>query len=110
LNKKLGYDVRMTDYSYNFTARLLRRLGFKNFKQIEECINGYDDDKLSRILWGTRQGQISRFEYQLMAGMGENYINLHHWGQTQYWYDARMKELGKFREAGIKVGSYKPRG
>lgn len=108
LDGKLGPDGRMTDFSYQFTASLLRRLGFADFKQIDECISGYDDDLLSRVLWGTRQGQISRFEYQLLAGMGENYIRFHTWGAQQWFVDARRADLEKFRLAGIEVRFYVP--
>lgn len=108
LDRKLGPDGRMTVFSYQFTASVLRTLGFTDFKEIDECISEYDDDKLSRILWGSRQGQISRFEYQLVAGMGENYTRLHRWA-TQPWFVKRGKRyLAKFREAGVEVGSYLP--
>jgi putative GTP pyrophosphokinase len=110
LNKKLGSDRRMTDYSYNFTARLLRQLGFTDFKQIEECIRGYDDDKLSRILYGTRQGQLSRFEYQLLAAMGENFINLHPWEKLSWFKHSKRWQLEKLAGAGVSLGSYSPKG
>jgi putative GTP pyrophosphokinase len=63
LDKRLGPDGRMTDYSYEWTARMLRRYGFANFQQIEVCIAPYDDDILSRVIAGTRQGQLRRFEF-----------------------------------------------
>ena len=108
LDEKLGLDGRMTDFSYQFTASLLHRLGFADFKQIDECISGYNDDLLSRILWSTRQGQISRFECQLLAGMGETYIRFHTWGAQQWFVDAREADLEEFRLAGIEVGFYVP--
>jgi ppGpp synthetase/RelA/SpoT-type nucleotidyltranferase len=108
LDNKLGPDGRMTDFSYQFTAGLLRRIGFSDFREIEECIGGYDDDHLSRILWSTRQGQITRFEYQLLAGMGENYIKYHHWSKYDWFIQDRRKELDKFRQAGIEIGAYLP--
>jgi putative GTP pyrophosphokinase len=108
LDKKLGSDGRMTEFSYQFEARILRQLGFKNLKQIEECIYKYDDDNLSRILYGTRQGQITRFEYQLLAGMGENYIKLHPWAKLQWFEDTQKRDLEKLIKSGIKIGSYLP--
>jgi putative GTP pyrophosphokinase len=48
LNKKLGPDGRMSPDSYEWVARMLRRMGFTNFRQIDECIANYDDDALSR--------------------------------------------------------------
>lgn len=108
LNKRLGSDRRMATFSYDYLARQLRKIGFTNLKQIEECIYKYDDDKLSRILYGTRQGQITRFEYQLLAGMGENYIKLHPWANFQWFTDRQKRELEKLIKAGIEIGSYLP--
>ena len=107
LDKRLGPDARMSDFSYDWTARLLRKLGFVNFSQVNECINGYDDDKLNHIAYGTRQGQISRFEYMLLAGMGNNFITKHPW---QYqWFTERQKTLlEKFRNEGVEISSYNP--
>jgi hypothetical protein len=47
---------------YSYTTRLLRRLGFTNLAQVEAALGDYDDDRISRIMWGSRQGQLSRFE------------------------------------------------
>jgi len=108
LDKKLGADRRMTVDSYEWTAKLLRNLGFIDFEQVEECIRDFDDDELSRIAWGTRQGQITRFEYLLLAGMGENYLKFHLW-KTWNWFITHSKQiLAKFKEAGVAIGSYLP--
>ena len=108
LDKKLGADGRMKDFSYQWTARLLRNLGFTDFKQIDQCISGFDDDKLSRIAQGARMGQITRFENLLLAGMGEDFINYHIWKEHGWFISYRKHELAKFKEAGISVGSYIP--
>ena len=77
LNKKLGPDGRVSDFSYDWFVRLLKKLGFRTLRQIDDCIAGYEDDRISRLLTSTRQGQTSRFEYMLLAGMGEKYIQRH---------------------------------
>ena len=74
LDGRVGADARTTEFSYEYTARMLRRLGFASIEQVDACIGGYDDDQLSRIVWGNRQGQISRFEDMLLAGMGHTFI------------------------------------
>ena len=56
LDRRVGPDGRTTDFSYEYTARMLRRLGFTTIEQVDACIDGYDDDQLSRIRWGSRQG------------------------------------------------------
>lgn len=108
LDKKLGIDGRMKDASYEWTVKLLRNFGFSNFEQIDECIRGFDDDELSRLVWGTRGGQITRFEYLLLAGMGENYFKFHLWKMWDWFINNGKKSLAKFKKAGIAVGSYLP--
>jgi ppGpp synthetase/RelA/SpoT-type nucleotidyltranferase len=108
LDRKLGSDGRVTQWSYNFTANLLRRLGFETLSQIDECITGYDDDAVSRTLWGSRQGQLSRFEDTLLAAMGEHFISRHPWSREEGWakiFRARLEKLG---HAGSRVGAYSP--
>jgi ppGpp synthetase/RelA/SpoT-type nucleotidyltranferase len=108
LDKKLGIDNRMTEFSYVWATRLLHNLGFTNFEQVEECINSFDDDELSRIAWGSRQGQLSRFENLLLAGMGENYSKFHSWKSLDWYVESCKNILSKFKNAGIKIGSYLP--
>lgn len=108
LDNKLAPDGRMADYSYQFTASILRKLGFTDFKQIDECISGYNDDRLSRILTGVRQGQITRFEYLLLAGMGENYLNYHPWNSSDWFKKSRERELEMFKQMGVQIRSYLP--
>ena len=108
LDKKLGADGRMTSFSYIWTAKLLLNLGFSNFEQIDECIRNFDDDELNRIAWGTRQGQLTRFEYLLLAGMGENYLKLHVWRNASWFVSMIKQVLSRFNKAGIAVCSYIP--
>jgi putative GTP pyrophosphokinase len=108
LDKRLGPDGRMRDYSYQWTAKMLRDLGFSDFRQIEECISGYDDDQLSRICWGSRQGQLSRLECMLLAGMGENFIKCHIWKDEDWFVNSRRKQLDELGEAGVATGAYVP--
>ena len=108
LDKRLGSDGRMTEYSYQWMAKVLHDLGFSDFKDIDECISGYDDDRLSRILWGSRQGQLSRFEYLLLAGMAENFIKFHSWKGQDWFRSSRQTDLERLREAGIAIGAYLP--
>ncbi len=107
LDKRLGSDARMSDFSYDWTARLLRKLGFVNFSQVDECIKGYSDNKLSQIAWGSRLGQLSRFEYMLLAGMGNNFIAKHIW-QMEWFISQQNRLLEKFKNAGVTIGSYNP--
>ncbi|GJI96102.1 hypothetical protein RugamoR57_28200 [Duganella caerulea] len=108
LDKKLGPDGRMTEFSYDWTARLLLKLGFSTLAQIDECISPYSDMELSRLIEGRRQGQLTRFEYMLLAGMGMQYIARHPW-YAESWFPGRRKLiLEEFAKNDIRTGWYDP--
>lgn len=107
LDRRLGPNGRISDWSYDRTARLLKRFGFQDLKQVESAIAPYDDDKLSHIAWGARQGQTTRFEMMLLAALGQRFIDRHPWG-NQEWFSRPKKELDKFVQAGIPVSTYDP--
>jgi len=108
LNRRLGPDSRMSDYSYEWTARILRNLGFTNLQELDECLAGYDDDQLNRFLHPTRQGQLTRFEYLLLAAMGDAYIDGHPWGTLEWFRQVNQERLKFFGMHGIETGTYIP--
>ena len=108
LDKKLGADGRQTSFSYELTAQHLKKLGFASVQQLDECLDGYDDDAVSRVIWGNRQGQLSRFEETLLAAMGEVYAARHPWAKEEFWGRRFRKKLEKLEKGGIRVGSYDP--
>jgi putative GTP pyrophosphokinase len=107
LDKRLGPDGRMSDWSYDWSTRLLKRFGFQDLKQVETAIASYDDDKLSHVMWGGRQGQINRFEAMLLAALGERYVERHSW-RSEYWEKSWRRAIERFVAAGIPVGTYDP--
>lgn len=108
LDRRLGPDGRMSEFSYDWTVRLLKRLGFRTLDQVNECIAKYDDDKVSRILSGSRQGQLTRFEYLLLASMGEKFIERHTYA-GQPWFDSYpKKQLKILLDAGFPPTNYDP--
>lgn len=108
LDKKLGPDRRMTNNTYDWTARLLLKLGFTNFRQIDDCIAGYDDDRVSRLAWGERQGQALRFETQLLAGMGLYFIEKHPLAVDSGWVKTWKDVLNRLLKEGINIKGYVP--
>lgn len=111
LDQKLGPDGRMTTWSsYNFTANLLRQLGFETLSQVDECIAGYDDDQVSRALWGMRQGQLNRFEDTQLAAMSDIFIARHWWCKpgNPYWPKLFKERLERLKDASIEIGTYDP--
>jgi len=108
LDKRLGPDGRISDFSYDWTARLLKWLGFRNLEHVETCIRGYDDDALSRIASGSRQGQTTRFEFMLLAGMGATYINRHMFAGQPWYGPSDNERLEKFETQGVDVRDYDP--
>ena len=104
LDRKYGSDGRMSDWSYDWTARLVSRLGFDNLAELDACINGYDDDRISQLLFGSRQGQLSRFESVLLAAVGQQFVDRHPWSVGKYAdvHRARwQKQLAALAAAGI---------
>ncbi|MGA8856784.1 MAG: hypothetical protein WB643_06400 [Candidatus Bathyarchaeia archaeon] len=85
-------------------------MGFANIQQIDECISDYDGDNVSRLAWGSRQGQVFRFETLLLAGMGEQWIKRHTYGDEEWFRHMWLRKLDQLRGGGIKVGSYAPSG
>jgi ppGpp synthetase/RelA/SpoT-type nucleotidyltranferase len=108
LDRRLGSDARISDFSYDWLAKLLKRLGFQTLDQVDACIQGYDDDSLSRIAVGGRQGQTTRFEYMLLAGMGENYIKRHVFSAQPWFARPALERLEKFRGHGVEIRNYDP--
>ncbi len=112
LDVRLGPDDRISDWSYDWTAKMLRGIGFQNLGQVNECISGLDDDKLSRFALGSRSGQLSRFEVILAVSMGENYLQSHPWvmSGTGDWYRRIVQAWWeRLRFAGVSIGSYQPK-
>lgn len=110
LDGRFGPDGRMSEWSYSWTTRLLKRLGFQNLAELDECLAPYDDDKVSRAVWGIRRGQLSRLEDVLLASMGEAFVNGHRYHATDWWAPAAKARLERLRAQGVRIGSYRPGG
>jgi len=108
LDQKLGADGRMTMSGYDWTAKLLRRLGFTDFSQIEEAIAPYDDDTLSRTIHGNRQGQLTRFEDMIFAAIGQDFIEKSDFANTTWWRSWKQSHLDKMKNKGVAIGTYVP--
>jgi len=108
LTKMLGPDGRVSDWSYDWTVRLLKKLGFKTLRQIDECIRNYSGDQISKIITGSKKGQLARFEYMLLAGMGEKYIQRHIYADEPWYGTWPRRCIEMLSEKGIVIGEYDP--
>ena len=111
LDKRLGPDDRISDFTYDWMTKLLRGMGFQNLGQVDECIAGLDDDRLSRIALGSRSGQVSRFEVLLALSTGDYFLQMHPWtvGGAGEWYRRIVHRwLELLKQAGFDAGSYRP--
>jgi putative GTP pyrophosphokinase len=109
LDQKLGADERISDWNYDWTTRTVKSLGFRDLKQLDSAITPYKDEALSLIVYGTRQGQVSRFDLMLLAALGEVYIERHPWRKELHWFEPRQRALlAKFSENGIRISTYDP--
>jgi len=111
LNIRLGSDDRISDWTYDWTTKILRGIGFQNLGQVDECIAGLDDDKMSRAALFSRSGQVSRFEVLLAASMGDNFLQGHPWTASgTNWYRKVVEGWwARLKEAGFTIGTYKPK-
>lgn len=108
LDRKLGADGRISEWAYDWDAKLLKTLGFSDLKQIETAIAPYNDSEISTIVFGNRQGQLTRLELMLLAALGERFIDRHPW-KTSDWFAPRRREyLERFKEKGIRTSVYDP--
>ena len=82
-DSKLGEDGRISRWSYDWFARVLRSLGFTELGRLDKTIRNFDGDRVSRVIHGSRQGQLSRLEDMLLLGMGEEFIERHPWGERR---------------------------
>lgn len=110
LDQRLGPDGRMSEWSYEWEVGMLKKLGFSDLEQIEKAIEPYDDKKLSRIVGGTRSGQIGRFDYILLAALGEKFIERHPWSDEEWFPGPRKYYLDRFVEKGIPIATFDPLG
>jgi ppGpp synthetase/RelA/SpoT-type nucleotidyltranferase len=109
LDMLYGPDGRMSDWSYDWSTRLLKRLGFRTLAELDEAIRPYDADRISRLLHGNRQGQLSRLEDVVMAAMGEALLIYHPWADHEWFVRSTERRLGVLRENDIQCGTYRPR-
>jgi hypothetical protein len=89
-------------------VRVLKKFGFRTLQQVEDCIRDYNGDELSRVVWGSRRGQITRFEYMLLAGMGAKFIANHVFAAEPWFGPSALSRLDKIRKAGIRIREYDP--
>lgn len=105
LDKKLGPDGRVSAWSYEFEARLLKSLGFRDLSEVEKAIGPYDDHQLSVIQSGTRLGPVSRFEIMIQAALGDQWCTRHPW-QDEYWARRHREKIDHLKGAGVNIGTY----
>ncbi len=108
LDIKMGSDRRVGDSNYEAWVRVLRELGFTSVQQVDECISGLDDMAISRNIWGSKRGQLQRFEGLLLAGMGDYYIQHHPSHELDHFVEMRRRWLERLKEHGGPVRSYRP--
>jgi ppGpp synthetase/RelA/SpoT-type nucleotidyltranferase len=108
LEKRLGGDRRVGESNYEAWVRVLRELGFSSVQQVDDCIAGLDGDAISRNIWGSKRGQLQRFEGLLLAGMGDYYIDHHPSRELDHFVELRRRWLERLKEHGGPVRSYRP--
>jgi ppGpp synthetase/RelA/SpoT-type nucleotidyltranferase len=108
LDIRMGSDRRVGDSNYEAWVRVLRELGFASLSQVDQCVLGLDDMAISRMIWGSKRGQLQRFEGLLLAGMGDYYIQHHPSRELDHFVELRRRWLERLKEHGGPVRSYRP--
>lgn len=107
LDRRLGADGRISEWSYTWATRILKALGFRDLDQVEKAIAPpWHDDQLSTIAWTSRQGQIVRFELMLLAALGEEFVARHPWRNNDWFANQQRRILAQFRAANLPVGCF----
>jgi ppGpp synthetase/RelA/SpoT-type nucleotidyltranferase len=109
LDSRLGADRRVGESNYEVWVGVLRALGFTRLKQVDDCIDDLDDMAISRAIWGSKRGQLWRFEGLLLAGMGDYYVDRHPSRGVDHFVELRRRWLERIREHSGPVRSYRPR-
>jgi putative GTP pyrophosphokinase len=109
LDEKYGPDGRVSEASYEWAARILKRLEFRVLGNVDQTVAPYDDDQVSRILWKKRQGQVNRFMDVLLAALGDRFVLSLPWVQADPDNAEWMRRmLMRLQEGGIPVGDFEP--
>lgn len=111
IDQKIGADNRISKDQYGYRASLLRRLGFTNLQQVDDCIKGYDTNKISKLLWGNKsKGAVRRFHDAIQAGMGRYYIEKHPLAQKDNKFKLLLEnDLETLTKNGIEIKNYMPK-
>lgn len=107
LDKYMGQDGRMREISYDWTARLLKTLGFRDLDEVKKAIAPYDDHKLSLVAQGTRQGQLSRFEIMIQAALGDLFLERHPWRHHDWHRKHAERISNRMKAASVQMGTFK---
>lgn len=108
LDKRLGPDGRMSKSAYQFEASLLHALGFRTILELDKCLEGLNDDGISRWITNARQGQITQLELALMVAMGREYLSRHLWSELPWFVESTEKTLQKLEAANQVLGNRAP--
>ncbi|MCY3738390.1 MAG: hypothetical protein OXG13_18445 [Gemmatimonadaceae bacterium] len=104
LDRKYTPDARLSEFSYEFAAEMVRALGFEIIEDLDKAITPYDDDRISRLLWGSRQGQLTRFEDVLLAALGPQFAQKHPWSELDWFQERCRRHLERLEEDSITPG------
>jgi len=107
LDERYGPDRRLSHWTYGWTTQLVKRLGFRDLAELEDCIAPYDADQISRFLRGARQGQLIRLEDVLLTAMGIEYIANHPFAGESWFGEREHRFLERLIASGFNVGSYR---
>ena len=106
----MGPDRRISKLSYDTESEKIIGMGFKNLRQIDDCIKEYLNNSIVETsTWGNKQGQLWRLQDLLLAGLGEEFIKRHPYSKegNEDWVRIFSESLARMKKREVKVGTYK---
>ena len=113
MKKIIDCDIA-EDSSYEYTASVLKKMGFKDLQQVDDCIKNYNTKNIHDLISSKGRSQLVIFENLLILGMGQTYIDRHPYNKPEHsdifivTVNIWNRVLSRFIELGITIGNYIP--
>lgn len=88
LDKLLGPDARLTEWSYSFAAKIVHKMGVTSLSGLKQIIENADIEAMRGKLWDWRPSPTMLLEYILLFHFKEKFIQNHPWAEgkdSKFW-------------------------
>lgn len=88
LDKLLGQDARLSEWSYSFAAKIVHKMGITSLSGLKQIIENADIEAMRGKLWDWRPSPTMLLEYILLFHFKEKFIQNHPWAEgkdSKFW-------------------------